>query len=67
MVNKIKHERTTSYIKHLAISELSSVLARIKSSPNLTGKCFEMPNVSYTYPLANILIATNIPDYGVFI
>ena len=41
----------TSYIKHLAVSELSSVLARIKSTCNLTGKCFEMPNVSYTQPL----------------
>ena len=41
-------ERTTSYIKHLAISGLSSISARIKSTCNLTGKCFEMPNVSYT-------------------
>ena len=39
---------TTSYIKHLAISGLSSVSARIKGISNLTGKCFEMPNVSYT-------------------
>jgi chromosome segregation protein len=39
---------TTSYIKHLAVSGLSSVSARIKSTCNLTGKCFEMPNVSYT-------------------
>lgn len=38
----------TSYIKHLAVSGLSSVTARIKSTCNLTGKCFEMPNVSYT-------------------
>ena len=44
----IKHRHTTSYIKHLAVSALSSVSARIKSSCNLTGKCFEMPNVSYT-------------------
>ncbi len=39
---------TTSYIKHLAVSGLSKVSARIKSSCNLTGMCFEMPNVSYT-------------------
>ncbi|KAF5052406.1 hypothetical protein DSECCO2_409130 [anaerobic digester metagenome] len=39
---------TTSYIKHLAVSGLSSISARIKSSCNLTEKCFEMPNVSYT-------------------
>jgi hypothetical protein len=36
------------YIKHLAVSALSSILARIKSTCNLTGKRFEMPNVSYT-------------------
>jgi len=41
----------TSYIKHLAVSGLSNVSARIKSRCNLTSKCFEMPNVSYTYPL----------------
>ena len=54
-VNKLimdkKAERTTSYIKHLAVSGLSGISARIKSSCNLTGKCFEMPKVSYTYPL----------------
>jgi len=38
----------TSYIKHLAVSRLSNISARIKSSCNLTAKCFEMPNVSYT-------------------
>ena len=37
----------TSHIKHLAVSRLSSVSARIKRSCNLTGQCFEMPNVSY--------------------
>ena len=41
----------TSCIKHLAISGLSSVSARIKSSCNLIGNRFEMPNVSYTQPL----------------
>ena len=45
---KNKHQPVTSYIKHLAVSELSSVVARIKCTGNLTGKCFEMPNVSYT-------------------
>jgi hypothetical protein len=43
-----KGQHTTMYIKHLAVSALSSISARIKSSCNLTGKCFEMPNVSYT-------------------
>jgi len=38
----------TSYIKHLAISGLSSGLARIKFCCILTRNRFEMPNVSYT-------------------
>ena len=42
------YQAVTSYIKHLAVSGLSSISARIKGSCNLTGKCFEMPNVSYT-------------------
>ena len=45
---------TTLYIKHLAVSVLSNVSARIKSTCNLTGKCLEMPNVLYTQPLGNI-------------
>lgn len=45
---KIKHETLTSYIKHLEVSGLSNVLARMKCTCNITGKCFEMPNVSYT-------------------
>ena len=44
-------ERLTSCIKHLAVSGLSSVTARIKSSCNLIGNRFVMPNVSYTRPL----------------
>jgi hypothetical protein len=43
--------QATSCIKHLAVSGLSSVSARIKSSCNLIGNRFEMPNVSYTQPL----------------
>ncbi len=38
----------TSCIKHLAVSGLSIVSARIKSSCSLIGNRFEMPNVSYT-------------------
>ena len=49
------NEPPTSYIKHLAVSELSGVSARIKSTCNLTGNRFEMPNVSYTQPLGKIL------------
>ena len=44
----------TTCIKHLAVSGLSSVSARIKSSFNLIGNRFEMPNVSYTQPLGAI-------------
>jgi hypothetical protein len=43
-----KAQQVTSYIKHLAVSRLSNISARIKSSGNLTEKYFEMPNVSYT-------------------
>jgi len=50
----------TTCIKHLAVSGLSSVSARIKSSCNLTGNRFEMPNVSYTQPLAGIVKDTSI-------
>lgn len=46
-----KPEPLTSYIKHLAVSGLLNVSARIKSSYKLIGKSFEMPNVSYTQPL----------------
>ena len=45
-------QQVTTCIKHLAVSGLSSISARIKSSGNLTGNRFEMPNVSYTQPLA---------------
>jgi len=39
----------TPCIKHLTVSWLSGFSARIpKFRDNLTGKCFEMPNVSYT-------------------
>lgn len=48
------HMGLTSCIKHLAVSGLSNSTARIKSSRNLTGNRFEMPNVSYTQPLAKI-------------
>jgi hypothetical protein len=44
----INRQCITSYIKHLAVSGLSSILARIKGSCYLTGKCVEMPNASYT-------------------
>lgn len=40
--------------KHLAVSGLSSGVARIKNCCILTGNRFEMPNVSYRQPLAVI-------------
>ena len=53
---KIKEvQQVTTCIKHLAVSGLSSGIARIKSSCNLIGNRFEMPNVSYTQPLATNL------------
>ncbi len=52
---KMNTERLTTCIKHLAVSGLSSVSARIKSSCNLIGNRFEMPNVSYTQPLCNTM------------
>lgn len=42
----MKSERLTLYIKHLAVSGLARIAARIKSVCSLTGKCCEMPNVS---------------------
>ena len=44
----------TTCIKHLSVSGLSSISARIISSCNLIGNRFEMPNVSYTQPLQTI-------------
>jgi hypothetical protein len=54
MTGKTEHQHPTTCIKHLADSGLSSGTARIKSSCNLIGNRFEMPNVSYTQPLAII-------------
>ncbi len=48
-------QQVTTCIKHLAVSGLSNGTARIKSSCNLIGNRFEMPNVSYTQPLVAIL------------
>ncbi len=42
----------TSSIKNCRESVYSSGTVRIKSSFNLIGKCVEMSNFSYTYPLA---------------
>jgi len=63
MTGKTEHQHPTTCIKHLADSGLSSGTARIKSSCNLIGNRFEMPNVSYTQPLANIQIALFLEGY----
>jgi len=55
LTNDKNGQLVTTCIKHLAVSGLSSVSARIKSSCNLIGYSFVMPNVSYTQPLSDIL------------
>jgi len=40
-----KHQLPTLYVIHLTVIGLSSFLVLIKSTCDLTGKCFEMPNV----------------------
>lgn len=52
---KIKHGHTTKYIKHLAESANSKVCTFNENCNGLTGRFFEMPNVSYTWPLYAIL------------
>ena len=54
-MKKIKAERTTRGIVNCQCSAYSSSTARIKSSCNLIGNRFKMPNVSYTQPLAVII------------
>ena len=56
-------QQVTTCIKHLAVSGLSSGIARIKSSCNLIGNRFEMPNVSYTQPLAARLEKHKMKQY----
>jgi len=41
---KTERQLVASYIKHLAVSGLSSIVARIKGTCNLTGQCFEIGN-----------------------
>ena len=55
-------QQATSCIKHLAVSGLSSVSARIKSSCKLIDFRFEMPNVSYTQTLW-LIVKKNEYDY----
>lgn len=57
--DRIKHENTTRYIKHLAESAYFKGGAFNKLDNGLIGNLFEMPNVSYTYPLAIMLRKPN--------
>jgi len=52
LTDRIKHENTTRYIKHLAESANFKGGTFNKHCNGLIGICFEMPNVSYTHPLA---------------
>jgi len=45
---KIKHEMVTKGINHWADSANFNSVTSNKSCSGLTGKCFEMPNASYT-------------------
>jgi hypothetical protein len=52
-----KHQAVTRYIKHLADSADFKVGTLNKLCNGLIGNRFEMPNVSYTNPLAVSLVA----------
>jgi hypothetical protein len=54
LTDRIKHENTTRYIKHLAESANFKGGTFNKHSNGLIGNRVEMPNVSYTNPLASI-------------
>lgn len=51
LIDEIKHENTTRYIKHLAESANFKVSTINKHRNGLISNRFEMPNVSYTHPL----------------
>jgi hypothetical protein len=49
-----EHQQLTKYIKHLADSANFKVVTFNKNRSGLTGLLSELPNVSYTWPLALI-------------
>jgi len=51
LTDRIKHENTTRYIKHLAESAKFKGGTLNKICNGLIENRFEMPNVSYTQPL----------------
>lgn len=50
LTDRIKHENTTLYIKHLAESANVKYGTLKKHRNGLIGNRFEIPNVSYTHP-----------------
>ena len=48
-----------SYIKHLAVSRLSRASSHIKNNFNMTGKRFEMPDLSYTTSVLDIIVGND--------
>lgn len=71
LMNRIKHENTTRYIKHLAESANIKGGTFNKHCNGLIGNRFEMPNVSYTHPLITInthkLFPQNLPFLKAFL
>jgi len=51
LTDKIKHENTTMCINHWADNAGFKGVTLNQLCSGLTGKCFEMPNASYTRPL----------------
>lgn len=47
-----EHQQLTKYIKHLADSAIFKAVTLNVNCNGLTGLLSEMPNVSYTWPLA---------------
>lgn len=50
-----EHQQLTKYIKHLADSANFKAVTYNKNCSGLTDLLSEMPNVSYTWPLAVIV------------
>ena len=51
-----EHQQLTKYIKHLADSANIKAVTSNENCNGLTGLLSEMPNVSYTWPLAVIIL-----------
>ena len=62
-MNRIKHENTTPYIKHLAEGANFKVGAFNENCIGLKRNRFEMPNVSYTSTLGATLWKDHTQKY----